>query len=243
MPTTAPGDEPTDTSTAPPGTDVADHAWHVEERELERHEVRRGRRHAFSSLDPVRTALVVIDLVPFFVRASAFVRGIVPRVNRLATATRGAGGVVAWVVPGYTPPSARDLEFFGPEVAEAYARSGGEGPPRARVDPSLDVAGVDLVVEKTGRSAYFPGSSDLPDLLAARGVDTLVVTGTVTNVCVEDTVRDASASGLRVVLVADACAARRDADHNATLHTVYRTYGDVRPTADVLAMLGREART
>lgn len=202
MPTTARDGELADTSTAAAGTDVADHAWHVEERELERHEVRRGRRHAFASLDPVRTALVVIDLVPFFVEASPFVRGIVPRVNRLATATRGAGGVVAWVVPGHTPPSTRDLEFFGPEVAEAYARSGGEGPPRTRVDPSLDVAGVDLVVEKTGRSAYIPGSSDLPDLLAARGVD-----------------------------------------HNATLHTVYRTYGDVRPTTDVLAMLGREART
>ena len=105
------------------------------------------------------------------------------------------------------------------------------------MDPSLDVAPTDLVVEKTARSAYFPGSSDLPALLAARDVDTLVVTGTVTNVCVEDTVRDASTAGLRVILVADACAAMRDRDHNATLHTVYRTFGDVRPTSEVLELL------
>ncbi len=218
-------------------SDVADHAWSIEEREYARHEARRGRRHAFERLDPRRTALVMVDIVPFFVRESAYVRGIVPRVNALAGTLRRAGGVVAWVVPGYAPPTARDREFFGEEVAERYARSGGDGPPRSRVDGSLDVAADDLVVEKTGRSAYSPGSSDLPALLAARDVDTLVVTGTVTNVCVEHTVRDASAAGPRVVLVADACAAMRDADHNATLHVVYRSYGDVRSTDDVLGLL------
>jgi nicotinamidase-related amidase len=223
---------------------TADHAWFVEEREYARHEARRGRRHAFEHLDPRRTALVAVDLVPFFVRESAYVRGILPRVHRLAGALRAAAGVVAWVVPGYAPPSAKDRELFGDEVAERYARSGGDGPPHSRLDPSIDVAPDDLVVEKTGRSAYFPGSCELPALLAARDVDTLVVTGTVTNVCVEDTVRDASATGLRVILVADACAATRDQDHNATLHVVHRSYGDVRPTADVLSLIaaGRAAR-
>lgn len=151
-------------------------------------------------------------------------------VNLLASALRTAGGVVAWVVPGHTEPSAKDREFFGDEVAELYAGSGGAGTPVERLHPGLDVDAGDLVAEKTARSARFPGSSELPALLAARDVDTLVVTGTVTNVCVEDTVRDASASGLRVVLVADACAAVRDRDHNASLHLVYRSYGDVRST-------------
>jgi len=227
MPTPSPSDLP----------DTADHAWLVEEREYARHEARRGRRHAFEHLDPRRTALVVVDLVPFFVRESAYVRGIVPRVGRLASALRSAGGVVAWVVPGYAPPSAKDREFFGDEVAEMYARSGGDGPPSTRLAAGLSRAAQDIVVEKTGRSAYFPGSSDLPALLAAREVDTLIVTGTVTNVCVEDTVRDASATGLRVILVADACAAGRDQDHNATLHVVYRSYGDVRSTTDVLELV------
>lgn len=225
------------TPSAPTPSSTADHAWFVEEREYERHEARRGRRHAFEHLDPQRTALVVVDLVPFFVSESAYVRGIVPRVDRLAGALRSAGGVVAWVVPGYAPPTAKDQELFGAEVAERYARSGGDGPPRSRLDPSLTVAPDDLVVEKTARSAYSPGSSDLPALLAARDVDTLVVTGTVTNVCVEHTVRDASTAGLRVILVADACAAMRDQDHNATLHVVHRSYGDVRPTDEVLALV------
>ncbi len=228
------------TSTLPP-EDTATHDWFVEERELRRHEERRGRRYAFESLDPRRTALVVIDVVPFFVRESAYVRGIVPRVNALASALRPAGGVVAWVVPGFVEPSAKDREFFGEVVAERYARSGGEGPPASRLDLTLDVDAADVVVEKTARSAYFPGSSLLPEVLAKRGIDTLVVTGTVTNVCVEDTVRDASASGLRVILVADACAAVRDRDHNATLHVVHRSYGDVRSTHDVLGLVAAAA--
>ena len=101
----------------------------------------------------------------------------------------------------------------------------------------LAVAAGDLCVEKTVPSAFFPGKCALHDLLVQRGITTVVVTGTVTNVCVEATVRDASTLDYRVILVADACSAGRDQDHNATLHVVYRSYGDVRPTADVLSLI------
>jgi nicotinamidase-related amidase len=92
-------------------------------------------------------------------------------------------------------------------------------------------------VEKTASSAFFPGRCPLPDLLAERGITTVLITGTVTNVCCESSARDASTLGYRVVMVADANAAMRDQDHNATLHTVYRTFGDVRATADVLSLI------
>ena len=65
-------------------TDVAHHRWFIEPREIERQESRRGRRHAYEWLDPRRTALVVVDIVPFFAEESAYCRGIVPNVNRLA---------------------------------------------------------------------------------------------------------------------------------------------------------------
>lgn len=41
-----------------------------------------------------------------------------------------------------------------------------------------------------------------------------------------------------MIMVADANAAMRDADLNATLHTIYRSFGDVRPTAELLALIG-----
>jgi nicotinamidase-related amidase len=213
------------------------HAWHIEEREYLRHEQRRGRRHAFERLWPERTALVVIDMVPFFVAEMEYGRGIVPNVNRLAGCLREAGGTVAWVLPGADGTSPRDLEFFGPEVAETYRASGGTGPLRERLWPELEVEEADLVVEKSAHSAFFPGRSPLPELLEGRGVDTVLIAGTVTNVCCESSARDASTLGYRVVFVADANAAPHDQVHNATLHTVYRSFGDVRPTHEVIDLI------
>lgn len=213
------------------------HDWRIDPREYARHEARRGRRFAFDRLAPSRTALVVIDMVPFFVSGNRYARGIVPNIGALAGALRSAGGTVAWVLPGAPERTPAAEEFYGPATAELYRTSGGTGPLPGRLWPDLDARPSDLFVEKTAPSAFFPGRCPLPELLEDRGVDTVLITGTVTNVCCESSARDASALGLRVIMVADANAARRDAEHNATLNTVYRSFGDVRPTSDVLALI------
>ena len=213
------------------------HDWHIEPREYARHEARRGRRHAFERLEPTRTALVVVDMVAFFVEENPYCRGIVPHIASLADALRDAGGTVAWVLPGRAADSPVGEEFFGPEVWERYRSSGGDGPLRERVWRDFEVFDDDLLVEKFSPGAFFPDRCDLPLLLDEREIDTVLVTGTVANVCCESTVRDASARGYRTIMVADANAARRDQDLNATLHTVYRSFGDVRPTAELLAMI------
>jgi nicotinamidase-related amidase len=213
------------------------HAWRIEDREYRRQEARRGRRHAYPKLAPAATALVVVDMVPFFAEENAYVRAIVPNIARLATGLRSLGGTVVWVLPGVSEPSPVAEEFFGPEQAEVFRLSGGRGTPRDRLWHEFEVDDADLIVEKFATSAFFPGLSPLPDLLQARGIENVIITGTVTNVCCEASARDASTLGYRVVMVADANAARRDEDHNATLYTIYRTYGDVRPTGEVLDLL------
>jgi nicotinamidase-related amidase len=213
------------------------HHWHIEAREYARQDSRRGRRHAFEHLDPSRTALVVVDMVPFFLEESGHARGIVPNISSLANALRAAGGTIVWVLPGAGEPSAVSDEFLGPEIARMFRASGGEGPLRDRVWREFEIQDEDLLVEKTAASAFFPGRCDLSTMLADRGIDTVLITGTVANVCCESSVRDASTLGYRVIMVADANAARRDQDLNATLHTVYRTFGDVRPTSVVLELI------
>ncbi len=149
--------------------------------------------------------------MPFFVEQNEYALGVVPHVNTLAAALRDAGGTVAWVVPAPSRRTAVDTEFYGDEVATTDAASGGSGPVRDRLWHELDVHDdTDLLVEKAAWSAFFPRRSPLPELLSGRGIDTVLVTGTVTNVCCESTVRDASTLGYRVVLVADACAAHND---------------------------------
>ena len=220
------------------GRDVTDgrlHQWKIPDAEYARHERRRGRRHAYD-LEPSRTALVVVDMIPFFVDENPYARGIVANVNGLAAAVRGAGGVVAWVVPA--PGAAMSDEFLGAEIASVYRASGGGRAPQHRIAPAMAVDPIDFVVEKSAPSAFFPGRCDLDRRLRALDVDTVVVAGTVANVCCESTVRDAATLGYRVVMVADANAASDDDALNATLTTVYRSFGDVRTAAEIVELCG-----
>lgn len=213
------------------------HSWAIPEREYARQEARRGRRHAYQSLDPAKTAVVVVDLVPFFYEGNATCFAITPNVRLLAEALREAGGVVAWVVPGDPGSTQWAREFRGEEVAEMFRRSGGTGPVEGRLGPGLKAHDGDMLLEKTATSALFPGSSTLDDQLRERGIETVIVTGTLTEVCVAGTARDAATLGYRTILVADATAGRDDESHNATLTTIYRTFGDVRSTDDVLGLV------
>jgi nicotinamidase-related amidase len=216
------------------------HNWHIEAAQYERHERRRGRRHGYEWLDPTRTALIVIDMVPFFLNdpdIGHYPRGIVPNIITLAQTVSTAGGTVAWVLPAAHEPSAASVEFLGPEVAELYRISGGTGSLRSRLWHEFVVADADLLVEKSAASAFFPGRCELPALLEMRDIESVLITGTVANVCCESSARDASFLGYRTIMVADANAALRDQDLNATLHTFYRTFGDVRPTSEIVELL------
>lgn len=216
------------------------HDWKIADREYARQLARRGRLHAFERLDPNLTALVVVDMVPFFADENPHCRDAIGPINALADALRPAGGVVAWVLPSRLDPYPElSAEFYGPQVAEAFRLSGGEGPLPDRLCEGLRRQAGDIFVEKKASSAFFPGRCDLPQLLEARGVDTVIVVGTVTNVCCEATARDARTLGYRVIMAADANAAPTDDMHNATLRTVYRSFGDVRPTAEILQLISQ----
>lgn len=213
------------------------HDWRIDPREYERHEQRRGRRHAYEHLDPATTALIAVDMIPFFVDHNPYATGIIANINTVANVLRRASGVVAWVVPAHQPATPHMVDFYGPEIAERYANSAGTGPIPTRLAAALDTTVEDLYAEKTAPSAFFPGHCDLHDQLATRAITTVLVTGTVANVCCESTARDAATLGYRTIMIADANAAARDADLNATLHTIYRSFGDVRPADDVVALL------
>jgi ureidoacrylate peracid hydrolase len=69
---------------------------------------RRGRLHIYESLEPAKTALIVVDMQRAFVAEGAAIetpaaRGIVPNINRLARALRTSGGNVVWIVSTYGP--------------------------------------------------------------------------------------------------------------------------------------------
>jgi ureidoacrylate peracid hydrolase len=86
--------------------------------------------------------------------------------------------------------------------------------------------------------------SDLPQRLRARGFDTVLITGTVTNVCCESSARDAMMTNFRTIMISDGNAAMSQAEHEASLAAFYNIFGDVMDTDMVIAALerGRSAK-
>ena len=79
----------------------------------------------------------------------------------------------------------------------------------------------------------------LPSWALNRGIDTLNVTGTLTNCCCDSAARDANMLGYKGLFVSDATAAVTDEEHNAALLNLVLMFADVRSTADVLGLIAR----
>lgn len=214
---------------------------------VERLSRRRGRLHLFEALDAKRTALAVIDMQHAFVAegapsAVATAREIVPNINRLAAALRAAGGTVAWVQATYTRSGPGYWPLFfdhmvSPRLSGEILEALTEGSPGHALWHELEVRPGDLRVSKNRYSAFFPGACPLPQLLRERGADTVLVAGTMTNVCCEASARDAMMDGFKTVVISDANAARSDAEHTASLATVIQFFGDVRSTGEAIGLL------
>ena len=95
----------------------------------------------------------------------------------------------------------------------------------------------DLVVLKRRFSALVQGSSGLDQILRQKGIDTLLIVGTATNVCCESTLRDGMMMNYKCIMVSDANATHTDEEHNATLAAVAVRFGDVRTSEEVVALL------
>jgi ureidoacrylate peracid hydrolase len=107
--------------------------------------------------------------------------------------------------------------------------------------PGLDVRPEDLKVCKSRFGAFAPGSSDLHAILRDRGIDTLIITGTASQVCCESTARDAMMMNYKVFYVADGNATFTDQEHNATLSAMAHTFCDVIGTDELIGLVGAAA--
>jgi ureidoacrylate peracid hydrolase len=213
---------------------------------------RQGKLFANETIEAARSALVVVDMQNYFC-AEGFPaevplsREIVPNINRLAAAMRAAGGTVVWV----QTDSAEALTRWGnhhkhmltPErVAKRIAGLDAKAEGFALFGELAPLPG-DLRVRKVTYSAFMPGSSDIDAQLKARGIDTVLITGTATNVCCESSARDAMLRDYRVVMLSDGNATWTDDEQAGTLNSFAMFFGDVMSTDEALARLApAEAR-
>ena len=209
---------------------------------------RRGSVAVFDRLDPARTAHVVVDLqngfmAPGQLSAVATAPGIVPNVNHISAALRAAGGLVVYLQHTADPETAKGWSSFYDHFVNPMRKGGmieafTPGSFGHALWPELEVRAEDLVLRKNRFGAFIQGSSNLHELLQARGIDTLIITGTVTNVCCESTARDAMMLDYKVFFVTDGNAAHHDDEHNATLSNLANIFCDVRDTASVVGLIG-----
>jgi ureidoacrylate peracid hydrolase len=210
---------------------------------------RRGTPHPFADLDPARTALVVVDLQNAFMddevghAVCPMARDIVPAVNRLASVIRATGGGVFWVKNTHDEKCLTEWSVMHgmatPEGRRKRTAAMSEGTKGHELWPELVVHPQDEIVRKYRYSAFLPGASELPDRLRARGFDTVVITGTVTNVCCESSARDAMMTNFKTIMVSDGNAAANMREHQASLTAFYLTFGDVMDTDFLIGRLTR----
>jgi ureidoacrylate peracid hydrolase len=207
---------------------------------------RQGKLVSHDTIDAARAALLVIDMQNYFV-AEGFpaevplARAIVPNINRIARAMRDAGGLVVWI----QTTSKGALESWAnhhtymltPERALKRLAGLDETSDGYKLFPALEPLPIDLRVKKIKYSAFIAGSSDLDMELKRHGIDSLLVTGTLTNVCCESTARDAMMLDYRVVMLSDGNASLTDEEHTASLNNFLMFFGDVMSTDEAIGRL------
>lgn len=207
----------------------------------------RGADRLIDRLDPATTAHLVVDLQDGFMREGALLevpdaRAVVPAVNAISKALRSAGGMVAFTrfaflkdEPAYW--SAFYNRFLNARRAAAQMEAFSPGSPDLELWAGLDVDAMDVVADKTRYSAFTHGTCDLDATLRARGIKTLIITGTMTNCCCESTARDAMQLGYDVIFVADATATLTAAEQQATLMNMAMLFAELATAEDIVSAL------
>jgi len=207
---------------------------------------RQGKLFSHDTIEAARAALVVVDMQNFFCGEGfplevPLSRTIVPNINRLARAMRAAGGTVVWIQTSSAEALTRWANhhkyMLTPERMKTRLASLTETAEDFALFPALEALPGDLRVKKATYSAFMPGSSDIETQLKSRGIDTVMITGTATNVCCESTARDAMLLDYRVMMISDGNATWTDEEHAATLNTFMMFFGDVMSTDEAVARL------
>ncbi len=200
---------------------------------------------------PRHTALVVIDMQNDFIAKEGLIARegrdvsqaevMAQELPKLLKSAREVGVFVVFVRNVYTTENNFYLSDVWLEQA-ARKRNGGYTriPVCAANSWSGDFYGDvrplpgEPIVTKHRYSAFH--NTDLDTILRANGIRTVVLTGVVTNVCVETSAREAFVRDYYVAVVKDGTAAYSQADHDMTLLNIDRFFGEVTSIAELQAL-------
>lgn len=198
--------------------------------------------------DISKAALVVIDLQNDFVRAGAPMevedaRTTLPQVHRLIETARQKGLPIIYT-KFISGPQETLLWNWSPQIKEFGACQRGLERYYSELQSTRQCSDIvdeiyplpeDYIVAKYGYSAF--KHTNLRDILLSEGLDSIIVVGTVTQVCVADTVHDAFGLGIKVLVVSD-CVTSYAADLQAAfLKNFELKFAWVEDSNEVLTMI------
>jgi nicotinamidase-related amidase len=195
---------------------------------------KRDYEHGLASIkiDPKKSALLVIDMIDEFTKPKASplwipeATRILPRVKRLINACRKLGVPVIYTYYVFNPTVTDINPWFREAWAPIDKMDDYDGPPlftKESVDPAIKPEyGKDILIAKPSYGAFTNTSLDY--ILKNLGVDTVIVSGTMTNYCCGTTAREAHARAYKVVFGSD-CNATDDPElQDAELKTLRRGF-------------------
>ena len=199
---------------------------------------------------PQHTALLVVDMQNDYCalggasdrngRDLTMIQSIVPALRRLVDAARATGVLVVWAKYTLGPGSAG---LSGPEILRrGHNFNGADATVKGTWGHEI-IADLpyrpdeDLVIEKRRVSAFI--GTDLDTCLRGQGIKTLVVTGVMTQTCVESSVRDAMCYDYYVAVVDDCCASSGPAPHETSIRNMatFLRYAEAITTSERLSAL------
>ena len=213
-------------------------------------------------LEPAKSALLVIDVQRYFAKPDypfgqlfdKLVPGaaegyfqrvgttVLPNIKRLQACFRSHSLPVIFCGAGCHMPDGRDL----PEWMKEWNQLGVElvgcrispfvGDPSWQFDDAVAPLPGEMVLNKTSSGPL--SSTRLDQLLLNMGINSLVVCGLTTAVCVTQTAREIADRGFRVLVVEDACTEMSEEMHRAALFTFSYAFGRVKTTDETVPFFG-----
>ncbi|HOJ93344.1 MAG TPA: isochorismatase family cysteine hydrolase [Dictyoglomaceae bacterium] len=157
----------------------------------------------------MRYALIIIDMVVDFVTGkfgNPYAQKIVPNIKELINSAHHLNIPIIYLRDAHTPGD-KELEVWG-----EHAMEGEKG---SEIIPELSPEEKDYVIKKKVYSGFY--KTELEELLRELNVDTVVLTGTSTHICVIHNSADAFFRGFNVIVVSDATASFIPEEHERAL--------------------------
>ncbi len=176
----------------------------------------------------MKSVILVIDMINDFVSGvlgSKRAEKIVPNIRKFLSYARDEGLPVIYVTDAHLPQD--DHEF---DIWPSHAVEGTEG---AKIIDALQPEEGDFHIKKRRYSGFY--ATGLEALLRELGIDTVVLTGLVTNICIQHTAADAFFRGYRVVIPRDCVEAPTDEAQKRSLSYMEQMYGvDITSSEDII---------